>query len=122
MKLAATAAALVMAASVAQAADFQVAGQTLSLGTEFDMNYTTGVDAWALDTTPSVGATVWGLDFELATTFDMLDIDDGMDDLFQGVDLSVGYDLTSQLGVYGEVSSDDNWNFGDVKMGVTFAF
>ena len=122
MKLAATAAALVMAASVAQAADFQVAGQTLSLGTEFDMNYTTGVDAWALDTTPSVGATVWGLDFEVATTFDMLDIDDGMDDLFQGVDLSVGYDLTSQLGVYGEASSDRDFNFGDVKMGVTFAF
>lgn len=120
MKLAATAAALVMAASVAQSADFQVAGQTLSLGTEFDMNYTTGVDAWALDTTPSVGATVWGLDFEVATTFDMLDIDDG--DVFQGVDLSVGYDLTSQLGVYGEVSSDEDFDFGDVKMGVTFAF
>lgn len=122
MKLAATAAALVMAASVAQAADFQVAGQTLSIGTEFDMNYTTGVDAWALDTTPSVGATVWGLDFEVATTVDLLDIDEGADDLFQGLDLSVGYDLTSQLGVYGEVSSDADLEFGDVKMGVTFAF
>lgn len=123
MKIAATAAALIMAASAATAADLTVGGVTGSAGADFDFNYTTGADDWALEATPYVGTEFAGVAFGLATTFDVLDLNAGSTtDLFQGLDFTAGYRLNAAMDVYGEVSTDEDLNFGDVKMGVAFGF
>ena len=122
MKTAIATAAFIMAAGTASAADFTLGGQTLSLGAEFDMNYTTGVEEWGLDMTPELGWSAYSLDFTVGTTIDILELDQGTDNLFQGLDFTAEYDITNQLGMYAKVGTDADLNFGDVTMGVTFAF
>ena len=120
MKTTIVAAAFVMTAGMASAADFTVAGQTISAGGEFDMNYTTGEDTFALDFTPTAGVNAWGVDFEVSSTFDVLQVNEG--DLFQGLDLEAGYAITEGLRAYAEISSDADLEFGDITTGITFAF
>lgn len=121
MKTTIVAAALAMTAGMASAADLTVAGQTISAGAEFDMNYTTGTDVFALDFTPTVGLTAWGVDFSVDTTIDILDINDGSD-LFTGLDFEVGKDLATGLRAYAEVSTDEDLDFGDITTGISFSF
>lgn len=120
MKTTIVAAAFVLTAGMASAADFAVAGQTISAGGEFDMNYTTGEDTFALDFTPTAGVNAWGVDFEVSSTFDVLQVNEG--DLFQGLDLEAGYTITEGLRAYAEISSDADLEFGDITTGITFAF
>lgn len=116
----ATAATLALA-TAATAADFTVAGQTLSLGGEVDMNYTTGEDVWAMDFTPGVGVTAYGVDFSVETNIDVLALNDG--DLFEGLDFEAGYTLPNTgIRAYGEISTDEDLEFGDLKAGLVFAF
>ena len=44
-----------MIATPAVAMDIPVAGQTLSIGAENDINYTTGIEEWNWELTPSAG-------------------------------------------------------------------
>lgn len=120
MKTTIVAAALVLTAGMASAADLNIAGQTISAGGEFDMNYTTGEDVFALDFTPTAGVEAWGVDFEVSSTFDVLQINEG--DLFQGLDLEAGYTITDGLRAYAEIETDADLEFGDLTTGVTFAF
>ena len=120
MKTTIVAAALVLTAGMASAADLNIAGQTISAGGEFDMNYTTGEDVFALDFTPTAGVEAWGVDFEVSSTFDVLQINEG--DLFQGLDLEAGYTITTGLRAYAEIGTDADFEFGDLTTGVTFAF
>lgn len=121
MKTTIVAAALAMTAGMASAADLTVAGQTISAGAEFDMNYTTGTDVFALDFTPTAGLTAWGVDFSVDTTIDILDINDG-DNLFTGLDFEAGKDLATGLRAYAEVSTDEDLEFGDITTGISFSF
>jgi hypothetical protein len=84
------------------------------------MNYTTGEDTFALDFTPTAGVNAWGIDFEVSSTFDVLQVNEG--DLFQGLDLEAGYTVTEGLRAYAEISSDADLEFGDITTGITFAF
>jgi len=120
MKTTIVAAALVMTAGMASAADLNIAGQTISAGGEFDMNYTTGEDTFALDFTPSAGLNAWGVDFEVSSTFDVLQVNEG--DLFQGLDLEAGYTIATGLRAYAEIGTDEDLEFGDLTTGVKFAF
>ena len=49
MKTTAIVTAAILAATSTSAMDFSVAGQTLSIGAETDLNYTTGVEEWVWD-------------------------------------------------------------------------
>lgn len=120
MKTTIVAAALVLTAGMASAADLNIAGQTVSAGGEFDMNYTTGEDTFALDFTPTAGINAWGVDFEVSSTFDVLQINEG--DLFQGLDLEAGYTISEGFRLYSKIGTDEDFSFGDLTAGVSFAF
>jgi len=101
--------------------DFSVAGQTLSVGASSDLNYTTGVEDWEWEMTPSAGLTAMGLGFTMATDIDMLTLDE--DDIFQGLDFTVDYTVPStNISLYTEVSTDSDLEFGDVTVGATVSF
>lgn len=119
MKLAVLAtAATLLVATQASAIDL---GNGLSAGAEFDMNYTTGTEIWALEATPEVGLGIMGTDLSVGSTFDLMNLNG--DDVFKGLDFSAEYAVgTTGLTAYGEVSTDSDFEFGDVKVGAKFAF
>ena len=113
--------ATLMVTTPTNAKDFSVAGQTLSVGASSDLNYTTGVEDWEWELTPSAGLTAMGLGFTMATDIDMLTLDE--DDIFQGLDFTVDYTVPStNISLYTEVSTDSDLEFGDVTVGATVSF
>jgi hypothetical protein len=120
MKTTIAALVLVMTAAMAQAADLNLWGQTVSAGGEVDMNYTTGEETFALDFSPSAGINAWGVDFKASSTFDVLQVNEG--DLFQGLEFEAGYTITTGLRAYAEVDTDEDFEFGNLTTGVSFAF
>lgn len=121
MKYAAVAAVAVFAATQASAIEL---GGGFKAGGEVDMNYTTGVEEWALEATPEVGFAAAGVDFTVGSTFDLMKLNE--DDVFKGLDFGAEYDLggvgINGLKAYGEVSTDKDFEFGDITMGVNFSF
>jgi len=112
---------LAVAATKAASMDFSVAGQTLSIGADSDINYTTGVEEWEWELTPSAGLTAMGIGLSVATDIDMLELDEG--DIFQGLDFTADYTLPStNISLYTEVSTDSDLEFGDVTVGATVSF
>ena len=112
---------LAVAASKAVSKDFSVAGQTLSIGAETDLNYTTGVEDWVWELTPSAGVTALGIGLSVATDIDMLTLDEG--DIFQGLDFTADYTVPStNISLYTEVSTDSDLEFGDVTVGAMVSF
>jgi hypothetical protein len=123
MKFAAIAIVAASTLITTQASAFDL-GYGLKAGGEVDMNYTTGVETWALEATPEVGFEALGVDITIGSTFNLLDINGN--DPFKGLDFSAEYDLgvigANGLTAYGEVDTDKDLEFGDLKMGVKFAF
>ena len=112
---------LAVAATKAASMDFSVAGQTLSIGADSDINYTTGVEEWEWELTPSAGLTAMGIGLSVATDIDMLELDEG--DIFQGLDFTADYTVPStNISLYTEVSTDSDLEFGDVTVGATVSF
>ena len=113
--------AAMMATTASYAKDFSVAGQTVPIGASSDLNYTTGVEEWEWELTPSAGLSAMGLGFTMATDIDMLELEDG--DIFQGLDFTVDYTVPStNISLYTEVSTDSDLEFGDVTIGATVSF
>ena len=113
--------AAIMASTASYAKDFSVAGQTVSIGASSDLNYTTGVEDWEWELTPSAGLSAMGLGVSMATDIDMLELEDG--DIFQGLDFTVDYTIPStNISLYTEVSTDSDLEFGDVTVGATVSF
>jgi len=119
MKLAVLAtAATLLVATQASAVDL---GNGLSAGAEVDMNYTTGVGTWALEAKPEVGFSTFGAELTVGSTFDLMKLND--DDVFKGVDFEVEYPIgMTGLEAYGEVSTNSDFEFGDIKIGASFNF
>lgn len=121
MKTTAIVTAAMLAATSTSAMDFSVAGQTLSIGAETDLNYTTGVEEWVWELTPSAGVTALGIGLSVATDIDMLTLDEG--DIFQGLDFTADYEISNtNINLYTEVSTDADLEFGDVTVGAKFNF
>ena len=119
MKTTIIATAFVMAASTLSAAEIGTTG--IGLGAEIDANYTTGADVFAMDFTPAVTFNNWNVDFKAETTIDILSLNDG--DIFKGIDFSTGYNIgNTGLRAYTEIGVDADWNVGDLKTGLSFAF
>jgi len=122
--VAATVAALGLAACAADEAAAIELGGGLKAGGEIDMNYTTGVEEWALEATPEVGFAAAGVVFTVGSTFDLMGLNE--DDVFKGLDFGAEYDLgaigVNGIKAYGEVSTDADFEFGDITMGVNFSF
>ena len=112
---------LAIAATKAASMDFSVAGQTLSIGADSDLNYTTGVEEWEWELTPSAGITAMGIGLSVATDIDMLELDEG--EIFQGLDFTAKYKIPSTyINLYTEISTDSDLEFGDVTVGATVNF
>ena len=121
MKTTAIVTAAMLAATSTSSMDFSVAGQTLSIGAETDLNYTTGVEEWVWELTPSAGVTALGIGLSVATDIDMLTLDEG--DIFQGLDFTADYEISNtNINLYTEVSTDADLEFGDVTVGAKFSF
>jgi len=111
-----------MVAVPAVAMDIPVAGQTLLLGAENDINYTTGVEEWNWELTPSAGIAYSGVNFSVETNIDMLELD-AADEVFTGLDYVVDYTLpNTNVKLYSEVSSDRDFEFSDITMGARITF
>lgn len=112
---------LALTATTATAADFPLLGQTVSIGAESDTNYTTGVEDWEWELTPYAGVNLMGVGLTLETDIDMLKLDE--DEVFTGVDVELNYSVPhTNVNLYTEVSSDKDFDFGDVTMGATIKF
>ena len=121
MKTTTLATVVALAATSTSAMDFSVAGQTISIGADSDLNYTTGIEEWEWKLTPSAGLTALGIGFTVATDIDVLELDNG--DIFQGLDFTMDYTVPStNVSVYTEVSTDSDLEFGDVTVGATVSF
>ena len=116
MKKLLLASAFAVAATSVSAIDL---GYGLSVGAETDMSYTTGTETWELDVTPKLSMGAYGVSFSAETTVDVLDINNG--DIFTGVDWKAEY-AWKGLTTYTEVSSDADFEFGDITMGAKFKF
>jgi hypothetical protein len=119
MKLAVIATtAAVMVASTASAFDL---GNGLTAGAEVDMNYTTGVELWALEAKPELAFSTMGAALSVGSTFDLMNLNG--DDTFKGLDFDASYPIAGTgLTAYGEVSTDADFEFGDIKVGASFKF
>jgi len=112
---------LALTATTATAADFPLLGQTVSIGAESNTNYTTGVEDWEWELTPYAGVNLMGVGLTLETDIDMLKLDE--DDIFTGVDVELNYSVPhTNVNLYTEVSSDKDFDFGDVTIGATVKF
>ena len=119
--IAATMGFLAIMATKASSMDFSVAGQTLSIGADSDINYTTGVEEWGWELTPSAGLTAMGIGLSVATDIDMLELDE--EDIFQGLDFTAKYEIPSTFTtLYTEISTDSDLEFGDVTVGAMVSF
>ena len=94
-------------------------GYGLSVGAETELTYTTGKETWTLDVTPSVGLGAYGASFTAETTIDVLNLNNG--DIFTGVDWEAEY-VWKGITTYTKVSSDADFEFGDITMGAKISF
>jgi len=94
-------------------------GYGLSVGAETELTYTTGTEVWTMDVTPSMGLGAYGASFTAETTIDVLDLNNG--DIFTGVDWKAEY-VWNGITTYTEVSSDKDFEFGDITMGAKISF
>jgi len=116
MKKLLLASAIIFAGTSASAMDL---GYGLSVGAETELTYTTGTEVWTMDVTPSVGLGAVGVSFTAETTIDVLDLNNG--DIFTGVDWKAEY-VWKGMTTYTKVSSDADFEFGDITMGAKISF
>lgn len=101
--------------SAASAAEFN----GFLLGAEGDAYWDVDAEDWAMTVTPYAGYTLWNVNLTAETEINMRDID------FTGVDLKAAYPVNVQglnIGAYGKISADTDFNFGGAKVGVEFKF
>ena len=111
--------AVALSATAAHAVDVDLFGQTISVGAESDINYVTGIEEWEWTATPYAAFTTSvGVILSAETDINMRELDE---DIFQGVDYTAEY-AVSGVTLYTEVSSDRDWEFGDVTVGAKVKF
>lgn len=107
-------------ATAANAVDVELLGQTISVGTESDINYVTGIEEWEWTATPYAAFTTSvGVTLSAETEIDMRSLD--QDEIFKGVDYTAEYAVNG-VTLYTEVSSDRDWEFGDITVGAKVKF
>ena len=94
-------------------------GYGLSVGAETELTYTTGTEVWTMDVTPSMGLGAYGASFTAETTIDVLDLNNG--DIFTGVDWKAEY-VWKGMTKYTKVSSDADFELGDITMGAKISW
>ena len=106
-------------ATMATSATAMDIGYGLSIGADTELTYTTGTEVWTMDVTPSMGLGAYGASFTAETTIDVLDLNNG--DIFTGIDWKAEY-VWKGMTTYTKVSSDADFEFGDITMGAKISF
>jgi len=89
------------------------------LGAEGDAHWDVDAEDWAMTVTPYAGYSLWNVNLTAETEINMRDIG------FNGLDLKAAYPITVQglnIGAYGKINADADFNFGGAKVGVEFKF
>ena len=94
-------------------------GYGVSVGAATELTYTTGTELWTMDVKPLMGIGAYGVSFTGETTIDVLDLNNG--DIFTGVDWKAEY-IWNGMTTYTKVSSDADFEFGDVTIGAKLTF
>jgi len=112
--------AIIAGASSAHALDL---GGGLSVGATTDLSYTTGSELWELDVTPKVAMTAFGASLSAESDIDILSLNTNneLKDMFTGIDWKASY-AWKGMTTYTEVSSDADFEFGNITMGVKYSF
>jgi hypothetical protein len=109
-----------LTATTASAIDVDLLGQTISVGAESDINYVTGIEEWKWTATPYAAFTTSvGVTLSAETEIDMRELD--QDEIFKGIDYAAEYGVNG-VTLYTEISSDRDWEFGDITVGAKVKF
>ncbi len=105
---------LAMTAISAMAFDL---GYGFSAGADINAEYNlTAGGNIALTATPALYYSLASVDLTISTDINMTDV------YFVGLDLEASYDLNDSFDLYANVSTDENFNFGDLVIGATVSF
>jgi hypothetical protein len=109
-----------LTATTASAIDVDFLGQTIAVGAESDINYVTGIEEWEWTATPYAAFTTSvGVTLSAETEIDMRGLD--QDEIFKGIDYTAEYGVNG-VTLYTEISSDRDWEFGDITVGAKVKF
>ena len=112
--------AVALSATAAHAVDVDLFGQTISVGAESDINYVTGIEEWEWTATPYAAFTTSvGVTLSAETEIDMRGLD--QDEICKGIDYTAEYGVNG-VTLYTEISSDRDWEFGDITVGAKVKF
>lgn len=114
----ASASAFVLSASVVAAEE----ANGISWGAEIDGNYDTGTEVFTLTATPEMVYTMDRFTFTTSSVLDLNADQDANEEVFNGIDFELAYEMTKETEAYVRISTDDEFDFGDAVVGATFKF
>ena len=107
------------AASAASAFEL---GNGLSVGGEVEQSYDFGTEDFSLLFTPEVDFAYAGLALNVSTEFDVLELNNAAVDNFHGLDFEATYGVNDYITAFGEISTDKDFEFGDLVVGTRLNF
>jgi hypothetical protein len=108
------------AASAASA--FEIGNTGLNVGGEVESTYNFGTEDFGVLFTPEASFEYSGLALSVTTDFDLLNIDEDLAENFDGLDFEAIYGLNDFVEVFGEISTDEDFEFGDLVVGSRLSF
>ena len=97
-------------------------GNGLSVGGEVESSYNFGTEDFGLLFTPEASFNMDGLALGVSTEFDLANLEDEVADNFKGLDFEATYTVNDWVSAYGEISTDKDFEFGDLVVGTRFNF
>jgi hypothetical protein len=104
------------------ASAFELGNTGISLGGEVESSYNFGTENFGLLFTPEVAVNYSGLALAVTTEFDLLNLNRNLAGNFHGLDFEAIYGLNEFIQVYGEISTDKDFKFGDLVVGTRLTF
>jgi len=97
-------------------------GNGLSVGGEVEQSYDFGTEDFAILFTPEVDFAYAGLALNVSTEFDVLELNNDAVDNFQGLDFEATYGVNDYITAFGEISTNKDFEFGDLVVGTRLNF
>jgi len=116
MKLTAITAAAIFALSTS--ANATALGGGFSSDSEVKFDYNLDTEVYTLTLSPEIEYSMGAMDFSIGTDVNLRDVG------FTGMDWTLEMDIESVpgMGVFGKITTDKDWEAGDLNIGATFSF
>jgi hypothetical protein len=108
------------AASAASA--FELGNTGISLGGELETSYNFGTEDFGVLLTPEAGFEYDILAVTVSTDLNLADFNSDVTENFQGLDFEAVLTVNDYLNAYGEISTDADFEFGDLVIGTRLSF